>query len=136
MRVSPPSLEALRARVEPLETAMNEAWWHANISGSEAHANRSAEAQKRLTRLYAGRDDFDYLKSVDPESLPPDLARQHTLLLNAFAANQMDDATIEELVDTEKTVRVRVQQLPPPSARRSGRRQPAARTFARSDDTI
>lgn len=97
-------LEGLRARVEPLETAMNEAWWQANISGSDAQAERSAEAQKRLTRLYAGRDDFHYLQSVDPVALPPDLARQHTLLFHAFAANQMDDATIEELVDTEKAV--------------------------------
>ncbi len=97
-------LDDLRGRVEPLEIAMNAAWWNANVSGSDADADRSAHAQKRLTRLYAGRDDFFYLQSVDPSCLPPDSARQHTLLLNAFAANQMDDATIEELVDTEKAV--------------------------------
>lgn len=97
-------LSELRARVEPLEIAMNDAWWQANTSGSDEDAARSAEAQKRITRVYSDPNAFAYLQSVDEAGLPPDLARQHALLLNTFAANQMDDAVIEEMVDTEKSV--------------------------------
>ena len=97
-------LETHRARVEPLERDMNDAWWEANVSGTPEAEARSGALQKQLVRLYADAETYAWLRSVPARELDGDLARQHALLLNAYIANQMDDATIEELVDTEKEV--------------------------------
>ena len=97
-------LETHRARVESLEVEMGDAWWESNTRGTPEAEERSAEAQKRLTKLYADRETWAWLRGLDASSLPPDAARQHKLLLDAYTANQMEDATIEELVDTEKEV--------------------------------
>jgi peptidyl-dipeptidase A len=97
-------LADLRTRVEPLEREASDAWWQANVDSTPEAESRAAAAQKALTRFYADREAFAYLRSVDPAVLPPDDARQHTLLLNAYTGNQMDDTTIEELVDTERRV--------------------------------
>jgi peptidyl-dipeptidase A len=93
-----------RERVEPLEIEMSDAWWQANIASSPESDESAAEAQKRLTKVYADRDAFAYLRGVDTTSLLPDEARQHLLLLNTFTGNQMDDGVIEEMVDTERRV--------------------------------
>lgn len=100
----PAFLEAHRARVEDLEVEMGDAWWQSNTTGTPEAEARSAAAQKRLTRLYADPETFRRLQNEEVAALDPDQARQHRLLLAAFMANQMDDATIEELVDTEKAV--------------------------------
>jgi peptidyl-dipeptidase A len=93
-----------RERVEPLEAEVSDAWWQANINSTPEIEERAAEAQKRLTRLYADRAAFGYLRSLDTSGLSEDDRRQYNLLLNAFTGNQMDDTVIEELVDTEKRV--------------------------------
>ncbi len=97
-------LRTHRERVEGLEVEMGDAWWESNTRGTPEAEERSAHIQKRLTKLYADRDTFAWLRDLDPSPLSPDMARQRKLLLDAYAANQMDDATIEELVDTEKEV--------------------------------
>ena len=97
-------LTDLRRRVEPLEIEMGDAWWQANVSASEESDERAAAAQKAITRLYADKAMFDSLRGMDAAGFSADDARQHSLLLYTVAANQMDDATIEELVDTERRV--------------------------------
>ena len=93
-----------RGRVEPVEIESGDAWWQANITSSDEAEARAATAQKQLTRLYADPAAYAYLKTVDTATLSSDERRQHTLLLNTFTGSQMDDAVIEELVDTERRV--------------------------------
>jgi peptidyl-dipeptidase A len=93
-----------RERVEALEREVGDAWWRANIAATPEAEERAARVQKRLTRVYADASVYAWLRGVDPSRLSPDAARQHKLLLDAHTANQMDDATIEALVDTEKEV--------------------------------
>jgi peptidyl-dipeptidase A len=102
-----------RERVEPLEIEVNNSWWHANIASSPEAEERAAAAQKQITRLYANPADYRYLRDLDTASLSPDEKRQHRLLLHAFTGNQMDDAVIEELVDTEKRVESRYNNFRP-----------------------
>lgn len=97
-------LAAHESQVKDLEIEMGDAYWEANVTGRAEAEERSAAIQKRLTKLYADRETFAWLKALDAAALLPDEARQHRLLLNSYAANQMDDATIEALVDTEKEV--------------------------------
>jgi peptidyl-dipeptidase A len=91
-------------RAEPLEREASDAWWQANVTASPASEERTAAAQKALTRLYANREAFAYLRDLDTTALSPEETRQYTLLRNSFTGNQMDDAVIEELVDTERRV--------------------------------
>lgn len=93
-----------RARIEPLEIESGDAWWQANVAASPAADARAAAAQKAVTRVYANREAYASLKGLDLSGLSADERRQHTLLLNAFTGNQMEDAVIEELVDTERRV--------------------------------
>lgn len=97
-------LLAHQERVAALEVEASDAYWQANINSTPEIEARAAEAQKAINRVYANREAFAYLKSVDPATLSADEARQHTLLVNAFTANQMDDAVLVELVDTERKV--------------------------------
>ncbi len=97
-------LQEHRRRVEPLEVEMGDAWWAANLNATPENEARAAAAQKAVARLYANRDEYQRLKSVPTQDLSPDEARQHLLLLHAYAGNQMDDAVIEELVDLERRV--------------------------------
>ncbi|MES2463558.1 MAG: M2 family metallopeptidase [Armatimonadota bacterium] len=97
-------LASLRTRVEPLEVESSDAWWQANLSASPETEERASASQKALTRLYADRAAFAELKQFASESLDSEERRQHTLLVNAFTGNQMDDAVIEEMVDTERRV--------------------------------
>lgn len=93
-----------RRRVEDLELAVANSWWQSNLDATPENETRAAEAQKQLTRVYADAESYQALKAVDSENLESDAARQYTLLLNSFTGNQMSDAAIEELVDTEKRV--------------------------------
>ena len=104
MRTFDQFLAETRAGVEPLEREAAEGWWGANIASTPDAEARAAAAQKALTRFYANPDAFAFLRSIDPAALSADDARQHALLLNAYTANQMDDVTIEEMVDTERRV--------------------------------
>lgn len=97
-------LAAHRQRVEALEVESSDAWWEANTRSTPEAEARAAAAQKSLTRVYADRESYAYLKGIDPSVLTPDEARQHALLLHAFTGNQMEDAVIEEIVDTERRV--------------------------------
>jgi peptidyl-dipeptidase A len=93
-----------RRRVEDLEIAVADSWWKANTEATPENETRAAEAQKQMTRVYADKESYQAIKAVDAAGLGPEMARQYIILLNAFTGNQMDDAVIEELVDTEKRV--------------------------------
>ncbi|GAB4453742.1 MAG: hypothetical protein OHK0029_07100 [Armatimonadaceae bacterium] len=97
-------LQRHRDTVEPMERELSEAWWQANIHSVPENEARAAEAQKALSKVYAHRENYAYLATLDTDGLSHDDARQHRLLLNAFTGNQMEDAVIEELVDTERRV--------------------------------
>jgi peptidyl-dipeptidase A len=97
-------LLSLRDRAEPLEIESSDAWWQANLYASPEIEERASHAQKALTRLYSDRDAFAELQQFAVDSLSDDERRQHALLRNAFIGNQMEDAVIEELVDTERRV--------------------------------
>lgn len=98
-------LAAHRAQVEPLEIERDDAWWQVSLSSAPEAEERAAEAEKRLTRLYSA-DPAAYaaLKALDTTGLSPDEARQSRILRDRYAAAQMDDAYLVEMVDTERRV--------------------------------
>ncbi|MDX1935350.1 MAG: M2 family metallopeptidase [Capsulimonadales bacterium] len=96
-----------RARIEPVERDAAVAWWDASTLATPQNEARAAETQKAQTRLYSDRAAFAYLRDLDTAPLTPDERRQHRLLYLRFAGNQMEDAVIEELVDTERRIETR-----------------------------
>jgi peptidyl-dipeptidase A len=103
----------LQARVAPLEVEMGTAWWEANIASSPESEERAGNAQKAITLLFADQEAFAQLKQMEGENLTPDEARQHLLLVQAFTGNQMDEAVIAEMVDTERRVESRYNSFRP-----------------------
>lgn len=103
----------LRARVEPLEIEVGDAWWQANLASSPESEERAGHAQKEITRLYADRAAYAQLQGMADTGMPADDARQRQLLLHSYAGNQMDDAVIEEIVDTERAVESRYNSFRP-----------------------
>lgn len=99
-------LAEMTARIAPVETEANLAYWEFTTTGSQEAEARFKELQAALRRIYADRASFEQLKrltegkSVDD----PVLARQATLLHYAFLGNQMDEATIQELTEREVAI--------------------------------
>lgn len=94
------------ATVEPMEKAANLAYWNFTTTGEKKYEEEVTRLHVALRKIYADRAGFEQLKALaDGQSIDdPILARQATLLRNAFAGNQMDDETIEELTQREVAI--------------------------------
>lgn len=93
------------AKMRPLETAANRAWWDANITGKDEDFKRKEDAQNKIDAVLSDKDAFAKLKAVkeskdidDPivkraidviylayleKQLDPDLLKKMTALSNA-----------------------------------------------------
>jgi peptidyl-dipeptidase A len=94
------------ATVEPLDKAANLAYWNFTTSGKKEYEEEITRLQVALRKIYADPARFARLKALSEGQAidDPALARQVTLLRNAFIGNQMDDATIEELTHREVAI--------------------------------
>jgi peptidyl-dipeptidase A len=105
--VSEGALREFLARVEPELAALDReaslAYWEATTGGGPEAEARCAAARERLARRLSDRRDHAFLASADPSG-DPVLDRQATLLRLAFAANQLDEATLAELVRRETEI--------------------------------
>ncbi len=94
------------ARVEPLDKVVSLAYWSFTTTGKQEYEEEVTRLQVALRKVYADRPRFEQLKSLtDGRPIDdPILARQVTLVRNAFTGNQMDDATIVELTRREVAI--------------------------------
>lgn len=94
------------ATVEPMEQATNLAYWNFTATGKKEYEEEVTRLQVAFRKVYADRAEFERLKELtDHQPIQdPALARQATLLRNAFVGNQMDDETIEELTRREVAI--------------------------------
>jgi peptidyl-dipeptidase A len=92
--------------VEPLEKAVSLAYWNFTTTGKREHEEQVTQLRVALRKVYADRGRFEQLKALaDDRAIDnPILARQVTLLRNAFIANQIDDETIAELTRREVAI--------------------------------
>ena len=87
------------AQVEPLAREASLAMWEMQTIGSEESQKRAVELIAKHARLHSDSESYAFLKSVSPQTLEsPALVRQHTLLLNAFLANQMEEAVSNQII--------------------------------------
>jgi peptidyl-dipeptidase A len=94
------------ATVEPMAKAANLAYWNFTTTGKKKYEEEVTRLHVALRKVYADRAEFERLKALmDGQPIDdPILARQATLLHNAFVGNQMDDETIEELTRREVAI--------------------------------
>jgi len=94
------------AAVEPMQKAANLAYWNFTTTGEKQYEQEVARLHVALRKVYADRAGFERLKALTDAGPIDDplLARQATLLRDAFTGNQMDDATIEELTRREVAI--------------------------------
>lgn len=86
--------------VEPLEKAMNLAYWQASVTGEQTFYDQYAQYQLALRRVLSDTAAFAKLKSLRKPGAVKDalLARQLTLLYNQFLANQIPSDLLEQIV--------------------------------------
>ncbi|MFA4922881.1 MAG: M2 family metallopeptidase [Ignavibacteriaceae bacterium] len=96
------------AKVAPLYTEANTAYFNATISGKEEDYKKSADLQVQLSKIYANKNDFARLKKIKASNTIQDelLSRQLIKIYNAYASNQIDEKKLEEMIrlqnETEK----------------------------------
>jgi peptidyl-dipeptidase A len=98
--------ERITARVEPIETGANLAYWDFTTTGQPEDEQRYVRLQVALRHVFADRAAFAEFRSLTDAQLPADplLARQATLLRYQFLGNQMDEQTIQELTEREAAI--------------------------------
>ena len=90
------------AIVEPLEREVALAEWELQTTSSPEARDRSQELSARRAKIYANPQEYAFLKGLSPNAFDtPRLARQRELLVNAYLANQIEEATIEEMIALE-----------------------------------
>lgn len=99
-------IEAIVARLAPVEKEANLAYWDFTTTGNKESEDRFARLQVAVRRIYADRAAFEQFKALTLESSVSDarLSRQVILLRNAFLGNQLDEATIQELTQREVAI--------------------------------
>jgi peptidyl-dipeptidase A len=91
--------------IQPMEKAANLAYWNFTTTGKKEYEEEVTRLHVALRKVYADRACFERLEAlIGNESGDPLLARQATLLHNAFIGNQMDEETIEELTRREVAI--------------------------------
>jgi peptidyl-dipeptidase A len=89
------------AKIKPLEKQANLAWWEAAVTGDAQAYDRSSEMQLQLRRIYSDPKDFAFLKEMKQSGQVKDplLARQLTVLYNAYLSNQIDPDLLQQIVE-------------------------------------
>ena len=94
----------LVAEIEPLHLQHNLAFWQASVSGDPAAEAEAARLDTAIRTVFSRRDAYESLRALAAAGgvADPLLARQLTLLLNAYRGQQLEPAVIERMVRLEK----------------------------------
>ncbi|GAB4333294.1 MAG: M2 family metallopeptidase [Calditrichia bacterium] len=90
-------------KVKPLSRKANLAYFEATTSGKEDLYKQYEELQLELSKIYANKDDFEFLKKVKESGkiTDPLLKRQLLVLYNEYLARQIDESQLKELIRRE-----------------------------------
>ncbi|HPT15360.1 MAG TPA: M2 family metallopeptidase, partial [Bacteroidales bacterium] len=92
--------------VQPLQKQAYLASWDASISGKEEDFKKSEDLSMELTKVYANKDDFAVLKKIKDSGAVKDelLARQLTVLYNAYLGAQVDTSKLNAIIKLQSQV--------------------------------
>jgi peptidyl-dipeptidase A len=88
-------------KIKPLEKQAGLAWWDAAVTGDPNAYDRSSELTLRIRKIYSDPKEFAFLKELKDSGQVKDklLARQLTVLHNAYLANQIEPALLKQIVE-------------------------------------
>ncbi|MCU0917314.1 MAG: M2 family metallopeptidase [Planctomycetes bacterium] len=88
-------------KIKPLDKQANLAWWDAAVTGDPKAYDRSSELQLQIRRIYSDPQDFALLQGLKKSRQVKDplLARQLTVLHNAYLANQIEPGLLKQIVE-------------------------------------
>lgn len=96
--------ERLVAEIEPLQLQHNLAYWRASATSDPSAEVEAARLDTEIRTVFSRRAEYEALRALAAAGgvADPLLARQLTLLLNAYRGQQLEPATIARLVRLEK----------------------------------
>jgi len=99
-------IKAHVAKVEPLSTQANLAYWDASTTGKAEDYDRLKKLQLDIHQVYGNRDEFALLKELreSGEIKQARLARQLDRLYYAYLQNQIDPTLMKEIVDLDTKI--------------------------------
>jgi peptidyl-dipeptidase A len=96
------------ALLEPLETAVNNAWWDANCDASETTSRRRADAEMALSNALADPNAFAAIRdALGAPTADPLIARQLTLLQQSYAPNQVSPDLRQRIIELQTDIESR-----------------------------
>ena len=103
------AIRRLVAEIEPLQLQHNLAYWQASLTGDPAAEEEAARLDTEIRTVFSRPDEYESLRALAAAGgvADPLLARQLTLLLNAYRGQQLEPATIARLVRLEKRLESR-----------------------------
>jgi peptidyl-dipeptidase A len=96
------------ALLEPLETAVNNAWWDANCDASETTSRRRADAEMALSNALADPSAFAAIRdALRAPIADPVIARQLTLLDQSYTPNQVSPDMRRRIIELQTDIESR-----------------------------
>jgi peptidyl-dipeptidase A len=99
-------IEVHVAKVEPLTTQANLAYWDASTTGRPGDYERFNKLQLEIRRIYNNPEEFAFLKEIKESGQVDEvrLARQLDKLYYAYLRNQIEPELLEKLVDADSKI--------------------------------
>ncbi len=99
-------IETHIAKVEPLSTQANLAYWDASTTGKPEDYERVNKLQLKIRRVYNNPQEFVFLKDIKESGLVSNakLARQLDKLYYAYLKSQIGQELLEKLVDSDSRI--------------------------------
>jgi peptidyl-dipeptidase A len=101
-------VSAHEAKLRPLETAANQAWWNANISGKDEDFEKKQQAQNKVDEALSDPETFKELKAIKTGAKIDDLVTKRAIdvLYLMYLEKQVDRELLKKMVaksnDVEK----------------------------------
>ena len=88
-------------KVKPIAKQAALASWDAAVSGKPEDYDRMSELTLKIRQIYSDPEDFAFLQAMKKTGRikDPQLARQRTILYNAYLGNQMAPELLKQIVD-------------------------------------
>ncbi len=99
-------IEKHQATVEPLYTNYAKAYWNATSTGEKQYYTEMQDLEMQIRTIYSNKKEFEELKMMKEAGTVTDplLARQLTVLYNAYLPNQIDSVLMKQMVELSTAI--------------------------------
>jgi peptidyl-dipeptidase A len=94
-------------QLEPLEVALNAAWWAANTDANDNNARTRADAEVAWSDALADADAFAAIRDARRAPVDPLIARQLTILEQTYTPHQLAPDVRRRIIDLQSDIEAR-----------------------------